>query len=259
MISKKILKQSSYIIVCTWLCFTLMFSNNMYAFASSNKVYQYDINGRLTTIYTAKEKTTFTYDANGNLLNKKVEKGDYQSIVNGTDPSIPDKPVTPPQPEPKPPIVEPIPPKIDPPIPPDPTVVPPPVPVPNKQGLGVMAVIDTPYGDAQEPLTATGWYLDTVGVKKIEIYIDNKFMGNAVMGVSREDVYQGYPDYNNHLAGYQFNIGAVTTLGVPHKKRDNKTGKNKVVPGYFDHTIRVVFTNLRGEQREWTKDFVLNH
>lgn len=58
---------------------SILFSAALTASAASTRVYEYDINGRLTTTYTATQKVTYSYDKNGNLLNKKVEKGNYSA------------------------------------------------------------------------------------------------------------------------------------------------------------------------------------
>jgi len=64
---------------------SLVFSSALTASAASTRVYEYDVNGRLTTTYTATQKVTYIYDKNGNLLNKKVEKGNYSANLNAAN------------------------------------------------------------------------------------------------------------------------------------------------------------------------------
>ena len=61
---------------------SVVFSSTLIASAASTRVYEYDINGRLITTYTATQKVTYIYDKNGNLISKKVEKGNYNANLN---------------------------------------------------------------------------------------------------------------------------------------------------------------------------------
>lgn len=219
---------------------TLSFASTTWAAAS--KIYEYDINGRLSTTYTTTEKTTFTYDANGNLLRKQVEKGDYSSKVNPQAPVVtPDPTPTPvPQPEPTPPT----------PVPPvplfDPSVTPPPVSVPTKSGLTIGNQLDeVSYNSDSNLVHVHGWYLDPVGIAKVEMYIDGVYVGRLNMGGSREDVYNAFPEYNNHVAGFYRDSIRLTTQGTQHTTKKNN-GKKKDVPGAFKHDVRVVVQNNQG-------------
>ncbi|WP_322908016.1 RHS repeat domain-containing protein [Paenibacillus campi] len=152
-------------------------------FAATQQVYEYDASGRLTTMYTADQKTTYSYDKNGNLIGK-------HQVVQG-DSTTPE-PTT------------------------DPTLIPPPVPVPTKSGLPTEYWIDhleqTKVSTTCGGVRVSGWYLNPAGIKKIEIYIDGVFRGRAYMGDSREDVYDAYPAYNNHIAGFHAdNLGCTTS------------------------------------------------
>lgn len=225
--------------VIVLLCVFLVVMPVVSATAATKRVYEYNENGRLTTVYTATQKITYSYDKNGNLFRKQVEQGDYSSIVN---------PATP-VPEPTAPAPEPIPVPIPTPVPeptPDPSVVPPSVPIPAKAGLPIQVVLDQVTQDSAKSTYGTislyGWYLDPVGIQKVEIYIDDVYHGLANMGGSREDVYQAFPDYNNHVAGYYASHIEITTPGAPHKKENNK-GKKVSVPGQFNHGVVLWITN----------------
>ncbi|MGV7118659.1 hypothetical protein [Paenibacillus kyungheensis] len=235
----------------SFLATSLFLSSASFAFADAKKLYEYDANGRLISTTTTKEKTAFIYDANGNLLSKQVTNGDYSSVIN---PSAPVTPTPAPTPAPTPvPTPTPVP------APPDPTLVPPAVPVPAKSGLPINYVLDVvEYKQDTHVVNTYGWYLDPAGIAKVDLYIDDVNVGRGVMGGSREDVYKVYPDYNNHVAGFYQNGLTFSTAGTPHKKRDRKTDKKKVVPGEFDHVLRIVITNKQGKQTVIESIFVVD-
>lgn len=227
---------------------TLSFASTTWAAAS--KIYEYDINGRLSTTYTTTEKTTFTYDANGNLLRKQVEKGDYSSQVNPQAPVVTPEPTPTPVPQPEPPPTLPIP-GID------PSIVPPPVPVPTKSGLPSKLILDSPQLSlTSKTLDLYGWYLDPEGIAKAEVYVDGVYYGRANMGGSREDVYQAFPEYNNHVAGYYINQLTVTTQGIQYRKKNNKD-KKVDVPGAFIHEFKVIVTNKKGVMKETSRGIII--
>ncbi|MFD1887506.1 hypothetical protein, partial [Paenibacillus wenxiniae] len=143
---------------------------------------------------------------------------------------------------------------------PDPTLVPPPVPTPAVQGLDIVLTVDSPTVEPTEPLVVAGWYLDPVGIQRIQVYVDDVFMGNAAMGVSREDVYKAYPSYNNHIAGFQMNMNqTIQTSGTPYTKKNKKKNRSEVVPGKFNHKFKIVFTNRNNQQKVSDSYIVLNH
>lgn len=227
---------------------TLSFTSTTWA--APSKIYEYDINGRLSTTYTTTEKTTFTYDANGNLLRKQVEKGDYSSKVNPQDPVVTPAPTPTPEPEPEPTPTLPIP-GID------PSITPPPVPVPTKSGLPSKLILDSPLSaGTSKTIDVYGWYLDPEGIAKAEVYIDRVYYARANMGGGREDVYQAFPEYNNHVAGYYIHQLTITTQGTQYRRENNK-GKKVDVPGAFIHEIKVIITNKKGVTKEVSMNTVI--
>ncbi|WP_411347186.1 hypothetical protein [Paenibacillus sp. WLX2291] len=88
----------------------------------------------------------------------------------------------------------------------------------------------------------SGWYLDPVGIQRIDVYVDDVYHGRAYMGRSREDVYNAYPDYNNHVSGFYADNINITTDGTPYYSK-NKKGKNQLVPGYRLHTVEIKIIN----------------
>lgn len=227
----RIVKKSIITACSLILGLSTVWSAHTYAADAAKRIYEYDADGRLTTIYSRDEKVTLSYDDNGNMINKSVEKGDYSSITNPAPPAPPPAPTPTPAPTPAPP--------------PDPSVVPPPVPVPAKANLSTMIMLDQVTqvsAQSNGTITLYGWYLDPVGIQKVEVYIDGVYHGRANMGGSREDVYKVYPAYNNHVAGYSTGNIEIKTEGGPRKKENNK-GKKVVVPGQFNHLIEIQITN----------------
>lgn len=222
---------------------TLSFASITWAAAS--KIYEYDINGRLSTTYTTTEKTTFTYDANGNLLRKQVEKGDYSSKVNPQAPVVTPEPTPTPVPQPEPTPTPPTPVPVF-----DPSVTPPSVPVPTKSGLTIGKQLDeVSYNSDSNLVHVHGWYLDPVGIAKVEMYIDGVYVGRLNMGGSREDVYNAFPEYNNRVAGFYRDSIRLTTEGTQHTRKNNK-GKKVPYEGAFVHDVRIVIQNNQGTINE---------
>ena len=58
----------------------------------------------------------------------------------------------------------------------------------------------------------SGYSLDIDGVNRVEAYCDGTYIGNCSLGIQREDVYNAYPNYNNHYAGFLgwLNTGNLT-------------------------------------------------
>jgi YD repeat-containing protein len=57
-----------------------------------------------------------------------------------------------------------------------------------------------------ESINLTGWFLDPYIVEKIEVFNDNVLLGNATIGIQREDIYNLHPNYQNHNAGFKYEI-----------------------------------------------------
>ncbi|QAA34161.1 Ig-like domain-containing protein [Clostridium manihotivorum] len=58
-----------------------------------------------------------------------------------------------------------------------------------------------------------GWALVQTGVSRVEVYLDGKLQGNASLGISRPDVKNAYPKYENaDTSGFRYTIneGAVS-------------------------------------------------
>ncbi|WP_291569590.1 N-acetylmuramoyl-L-alanine amidase [Clostridium sp. UBA4548] len=56
-------------------------------------------------------------------------------------------------------------------------------------------------------ITLTGWSLNPSGVKELKVQVDNKYLGNATIGLSREDVGRSFPQYSNaDKSGFTYTI-----------------------------------------------------
>ena len=93
-------------------------------------------------------------------------------------------------------------------------------------------VIDAPENNSEvagNSLKVSGWSLNTTPISKINIYINDKFMTTATMGISRPDVKAVYPSYNNANSGYSANLdisnisGGVKTIRVEQVANNGST------------------------------------
>lgn len=88
------------------------------------------------------------------------------------------------------------------------TVVPNPL---NKLGLDFPSTTTIPEN---RKLKVTGWSINVAKVKNINVYLDNKYIGQATYGINRPDInakYPGYPDGDK--SGYEYTIDSnlITT------------------------------------------------
>ena len=73
--------------------------------------------------------------------------------------------------------------------------------------------IDKPRGNTilnDKNMEISGWSLNSSGIKRIKIYVDGKYYGDAELGLSRPDVdivYPGYP--NGDKSGYTYNLNTL--------------------------------------------------
>ncbi|SCH20641.1 N-acetylmuramoyl-L-alanine amidase [Romboutsia sp. 1001713B170207_170306_H8] len=77
--------------------------------------------------------------------------------------------------------------------------------------------IDTPSNSFNKKessyMEIRGWALNASGVKSVNIYMNNKFMGSATTGGSRPDVNAAYPGYTNgENSGYQLIVPTVNLI-----------------------------------------------
>ncbi|PGV51540.1 Ig-like domain-containing protein [Bacillus sp. AFS037270] len=72
----------------------------------------------------------------------------------------------------------------------------------------------------------SGWFLDQSGVSKVEVLVDGIVIGEAKYGVSRSDINQAYPDYQNVNAGFQYTLNPENLTPGQHTLTVRETGKN---------------------------------
>jgi len=73
----------------------------------------------------------------------------------------------------------------------------------------IRACLDTPKNGSvisEKYLNIRGWHLSSSKMKKVEVFINGKSMGEVTPNTSRPDVAQAFPDYNNENSGFDGNI-----------------------------------------------------
>ncbi|WP_081890356.1 Ig-like domain-containing protein [Paenibacillus tyrfis] len=77
--------------------------------------------------------------------------------------------------------------------------------------------------------SVSGWFLHPSGVSKVEYFINGNYWGGASYGLSREDIYQAFPEFKEHNSGFFFSFNSYLldngsyTLTVRFTGRDNTT------------------------------------
>ncbi|MBU3191205.1 hypothetical protein K9O30_18375 [Clostridium bowmanii] len=72
--------------------------------------------------------------------------------------------------------------------------------------------IDTPTDGvtiktSETPLSIDGWALDPSGIKSVQVYIDNIYSGDAILGISRPDVNTAFPGYiDGATSGFNYTL-----------------------------------------------------
>ncbi|WP_042462531.1 Ig-like domain-containing protein [Neobacillus dielmonensis] len=101
----------------------------------------------------------------------------------------------------------------------------------NEEVLLPKGYIDAPASNAvlSGETAISGWFLDANGVSKIEVLIDGNVKGEAQYGISRPDVGQAYPGYQNANSGYKFILNTKNLTNGQHRLTVRETGKNGAV------------------------------
>ncbi|MBY9079569.1 hypothetical protein KIH86_00590 [Paenibacillus sp. HN-1] len=86
-------------------------------------------------------------------------------------------------------------------------------------------------------ITVSGWYLDMIPVQSISLYFNNSLETSAYTTISREDVYNVYPQYGKHASGFRF------TTEMPYPTASTSS-----------YQIKVVITNTSGVQTVITRN-----
>lgn len=80
-----------------------------------------------------------------------------------------------------------------------------------------MMYIDNPVNNStisnKNSFAINGWAVNSSGIKEVKIYVQDNFVGNATIGISRPDVKKVYPDYiNADKSGYEY---ILNTAAIP--------------------------------------------
>lgn len=84
--------------------------------------------------------------------------------------------------------------------------------------------VDTPYVNQKygnENIVVSGWALDSSGVKEVNVYLNDKFVGQAYYGISR-------PDVNTAFAGYTGGATSGYSYVIDSSKIDSGNYRIKV-------------------------------
>ncbi|MFS0821597.1 Ig-like domain-containing protein [Bacillus sp. 1P02SD] len=71
-----------------------------------------------------------------------------------------------------------------------------------------------------------GWFLDPIGIPKIEVMVDGKSMGEAQYGDERLDVGKAFPEYQNNNSGYNFLLNTKSFSNGKHTLTIRRIGVN---------------------------------
>ena len=84
----------------------------------------------------------------------------------------------------------------------------------NKVTLESRNVLDEPTVNSSivGTMTVRGWALSEAGTKEVRIKLDGQLLGKATINVTRNDVYNVHPEYNNKKSGFTatFDISKVS-------------------------------------------------
>ena len=103
----------------------------------------------------------------------------------------------------------------------------------NDSTLSPLMSIDTPQNNSnvnQNYINVGGWSLDSTGIDKVQVYLDNVYKGDANTGVARPDVNKVFPGYSGSAnSGYNYALNlsnisnGIHTIAV---KSIGKSGKS---------------------------------
>jgi beta-N-acetylglucosaminidase len=101
----------------------------------------------------------------------------------------------------------------------------------NVQNAAVRGYLDAPTNNStiKGDTVISGWFLDASGVSKIEILVDGKLIGTAEYGLSRTDVGNAFPEYQNANSGYRYTLNTKAFTNGQHTITVKETGNNGVV------------------------------
>jgi fibronectin type 3 domain-containing protein len=94
--------------------------------------------------------------------------------------------------------------------------------------LPVIGCIDKPAGSTaiSGTVLVKGWVLDTSGVSKLNVLVDDVLVGEAVYGDTRADVTALHPSYNNNNSGFHFELDTSSLSNGTHILKVVEIGTN---------------------------------
>ncbi len=101
--------------------------------------------------------------------------------------------------------------------------------------------LDTPTNEQTISKTKiiNGWFIDTTGVKKIEVLVDGTILGVATYGDVRNDVERVYPSYKIMNSGYHYSFDTTKITNGSHKIVIRETGNNNSQINTKEITVNV--------------------
>ena len=116
----------------------------------------------------------------------------------------------------------------------------------NKVTLTSRNTLDSPASNStitDGKITVSGWALSEARTKEVRVSVDGKKLGTATINLSRTDVYNVYPYYNNKNAGYKGTFD-VSNLGTGIKtlvvEIEDKAGNVQTVTRKFTYGAKKV-------------------
>jgi beta-N-acetylglucosaminidase len=91
-----------------------------------------------------------------------------------------------------------------------------------------------------------GWFLDPSGVAKIEILVDGQSIGLAQYGISRPDVANAFPEYQNSTSGYKYILNTRNLTNGQHTITVRGTGNSGAITTLDSTKINVQNPPVRG-------------
>ncbi|MCF7943182.1 MAG: glycosyltransferase [Spirochaetia bacterium] len=117
----------------------------------------------------------------------------------------------------------------------------------NKKNLDFKWGISNSKFEPNGEISIRGWSLSKKRIEKIEIWIKGKYIGNALIGLLRNDVYNKFQDFNNRNSGFYYRaivknikLNEATTFELHFY---DETGFVKKVKDQF-HTVSTLIPDL---------------
>lgn len=86
------------------------------------------------------------------------------------------------------------------------------------QNLPIVGSIDSPLNGSvlKGEVNVRGWFIDSSGISRVEVLVDGKSIGTAQYGLTRNDVANKFPDYQNANSGYSYALNTRNLTNGKH-------------------------------------------